>query len=1334
MQSYDEDLFENKFFVNLQSKYAEIYNFAADNRYMICVPRTGHSSSKYLYTEEDYRNHILIPVDDTPGTFKTANDKEVTIQSGVITTGQGFKDVRNAHILFEETYFNDHDESFRVLCIDIALEGGNGESVPDVPVVVLQTFEDCLELLWGHAANNKTQKQLDHIIQLFNESYDRLDGKSLVHYVDAANALFTRAMQTVLKDNHLKRSARHNKAYLDCIKVAVETYVMHGIYKKIFKGISVCRASEDAKLNKINRNLAELQLRDLGVRAEFRENIPKAKKELQTLNRYSTPLGKLNCIKKVVTILMQPPRRWHTKQTQEEQSALLTTDDLLPILVFLVVKSEIPNWFAHLTYMLKFRFSKANNDDEYGFYAASTEAAIEHVYSGSLSSLQLGTANPQPLVLARSQLQGGSGCSSADSADSMIGKLFQYVRDGKTQEVEKMLNKKEVLLEEAKQQMCHPLCSCDRCEQVLARSRNDASAVTAYSRDDRGFTALHVSALCGNVHVMNVLIHRGGVVNATDYHGSTPLHIACQRGHQKVVLLLLDQGANFNAADNDGNTPLHLCAANGHEECVKAVIFMGRSKGLDLNAGNDWGETPLHLASKWGYEGIVKILLENEALPTVTNRKHLSPLQCSSNVRVSQMLSEAIEENTSMRTFETVDTMLESIESVSDMDSLGPRKHSFKKQFESGPGLSRHFNSQEPSLPIKVVSQSLVDKKDYKKIDKLLKTVARNDIEMVKFILGWTDDLEEEMDIDMTKRTLCHPLCQCDKCMPVQMLTTPRTDVTVNMSNVDGYAPLHVASRYGFKDLIMLFIKRGANVNARSKVSQWTPLHLACQYDQAEAVELLLDHGAKINAKNVNGVTPLHMCCFQGNPRAASVLLQHGASVDLTDHQGNTPLHTAAKRNDLNLVQLLLIHGSSVRAKNNKKISPIQLAKHDKVIMLLDEAYSKVPDLPQEDVQPSPEKEKRRPHGQSTVRAAVNKKSSMHDLFSAFEEQDLKRLQNLVGSIRTFNPRASLRHTVTLDKSLPRFDKHLTQQLEIQHFDIGRLKHVETRDKSKPVIQAEFEDKLTGDVELGLGVSDECKDRVRKDYELDDMTKSQGVDNLSGSLAQSSLTFDDISVSSPLVEGTRMREQNAQLRESFSSWDDVEEEANSYPGLRTNGNDGSLNCSHGGQVEQSQQISQEDGGQDGLSASSLDTHGNKPDHHDNKSDHYDNNPKCHDNCLDLLESECHENYLVYQTTISDHENDSVHLDNKTDHLDNKTDHLDNKVNSSSNVLESIDYQTSECNKRQDAVNCEQVNPASLDHMKRENSDIKENVQSDDLIKQDSGLCSNPAELQTPSIY
>ncbi|MBW04357.1 Ankyrin repeat domain-containing protein 27, partial [Eschrichtius robustus] len=114
--------------------------------------------------------------------------------------------------------------------------------------------------------------------------------------------------------------------------------------------------------------------------------------------------------------------------------------------------------------------------------------------------------------------------------------LFQHIASGNQKEVERVLSQED-RDKDAVQKMCHPLCFCDDCEKLVSGRLNDPSIVTPFSRDDRGHTPLHVAALCGQASLIDFLVSKGAVVNATDYHGSTPLHLACQKGCQSVTIL-----------------------------------------------------------------------------------------------------------------------------------------------------------------------------------------------------------------------------------------------------------------------------------------------------------------------------------------------------------------------------------------------------------------------------------------------------------------------------------------------------------------------------------------------------------------------------------------------------------------------------------------------------------------------------------------------------------------------------------------------------------------------------------------------------------------------------
>ena len=77
---------------------------------------------------------------------------------------------------------------------------------------------------------------------------------------------------------------------------------------------------------------------------------------------------------------------------------------------------------------------------------------------------------------------------------------------------------------------------------------------------------------------------------------------------------------------------------------------------------------------------------------------------------------------------------------------------------------------------------------------------------------------------------------------------------------------------------------------------------------------------------------------------------------------------------------------------------------------------------------------------------------SIAELFTAFEDHDLQRLQKLTSSIKTFDRRHSLRPAITRDRSAPRLDHQLLLQLSIRNFDTSNLRPTETSIQTQTVV------------------------------------------------------------------------------------------------------------------------------------------------------------------------------------------------------------------------------------------------------------------------------------------
>lgn len=148
---------------------------------------------------------------------------------------------------------------------------------------------------------------------------------------------------------------------------------------------------------------------------------------------------------------------------------------------------------------------------------------------------------------------------------------------------------------------------------------------------------------------------------------------------------------------------------------------------------------------------------------------------------------------------------------------------------------------------------------------------------------------------------------------------------TVHTRHEHNDTPLHSACRKGHKDIAVLLLQLGAEVNVVNKFKV-TPLIAACYSGHSETCRLLLQQGADLNRKANCGTTALHAACRKGYDELVDILLDHGADINTVGPMGYTALHEASVHNHERVVSLLLHRNALVNNRDYFGQSPLHRA------------------------------------------------------------------------------------------------------------------------------------------------------------------------------------------------------------------------------------------------------------------------------------------------------------------------------------------------------------------------------------------------------------------------
>ena len=141
----------------------------------------------------------------------------------------------------------------------------------------------------------------------------------------------------------------------------------------------------------------------------------------------------------------------------------------------------------------------------------------------------------------------------------------------------------------------------------------------------------------------------------------------------------------------------------------------------------------------------------------------------------------------------------------------------------------------------------------------------------------------------------------------------------IDVVDVDGQTPLHIAAYYGLADAVNVLLQMNASMEMKDKNGK-TPLEVAFENAPVESEQFPSFRATKIEDVREH----LH-----GHVMVIFLLLSHGASSGKCTSSSGSMLHTAIVKKQFHIAQLLLLKGANLTCKDSLGRTPLVTYLHN---------------------------------------------------------------------------------------------------------------------------------------------------------------------------------------------------------------------------------------------------------------------------------------------------------------------------------------------------------------------------------------------------------------------
>ncbi|XP_065918986.1 ankyrin repeat domain-containing protein 27-like [Dysidea avara] len=383
MQNDDraDEIDYNPMYKALQNEFKGAFELAQSQCCVVCIPQETSLPTTRPLKRTFIESHFLVPSRTVKDVYECNffgkrvewSIKERHVKSKSLP-------VMEAAILAEVTGFNASNERYTVVLISQPLDRPYSEqmvvppkrSLVDYCLLRRDTTEEYKKFLYSFEELAKELLLLENSLNQFNNNYLIVDSL-LQHTSHKLSSLVSTSGDKLVSASKRLTDCPDSRVQ-DSVKCSVESYIMGRCHTKVFAAVQRWCGAEDKLLSKCCETFnVESALKEL--HEDFRCSFSKSIAELSNLDSKGSPTEKLGCFGKVLDCIPIDVKDSHSSNLRYGDPNVLTSDDIIAILVIVIVQAKCRSLASNLYYMENFCWS-ALLDSQTSYYLSTFQAAM----------------------------------------------------------------------------------------------------------------------------------------------------------------------------------------------------------------------------------------------------------------------------------------------------------------------------------------------------------------------------------------------------------------------------------------------------------------------------------------------------------------------------------------------------------------------------------------------------------------------------------------------------------------------------------------------------------------------------------------------------------------------------------------------------------------------------------------------------------------------------------------------------------------------------------------------------------------------------------------------